>query len=66
MGIGCERILFECDFDNSDDTEACEGKFDNRAKGQTVGVFNYLTVSKPYSYVITDVKSISMIIFEKY
>ena len=65
MTIGCERILFECDFDNSDDTEACGGKFDNRAKGQNVGVFNNLTVSK-LSYVITDVTSVSMIIFENY
>ena len=65
MAIGCERILFECDFDNSDDTEACYGKFDNRAKGQNVGVFKNLTVSK-LSYVITDVTSISMIIFENY
>ena len=57
----CEITLFECNFDNSNNTNACDGSFTyNRVTTHRKGVFDYSDTSgTDLKYDVTDYSSIS-------
>jgi len=63
--LNCEKLIFECNFDNSNDTYACGGSFTNtNLNKHKTGVFdNSNTIGTDLKYDLTDYSSICNFIF---